>query len=125
GGYALRVYDRFQRIVRGKDGTWRLTHPEHAARHRLNAGIIVDAEMLDVRFRSGRSLGRVEEQFGASLKPGDTFRFAGLDLEVEALRDLEIVVRAAKRAGQIPSYMGARMPLTTHLADRVREMLAD
>ena len=125
GGYALKAYDRFRRIVRERDGTWRLIHPEHAARHRLNAGIIVDAEMLDVRFRSGRSLGRVEEQFGASLKPGDTFRFAGLDLEVEALRDLEIVVRAAKSAGQIPSYMGARMPLTTHLADRVREMLAD
>jgi ATP-dependent Lhr-like helicase len=35
--------------------------------------------------------------FGASLKPGDTFRFAGLDLEVEAMRDLELVVRAAKQ----------------------------
>ncbi|MCH7629769.1 MAG: ligase-associated DNA damage response DEXH box helicase [Proteobacteria bacterium] len=125
GGYALRAYDRFKRIVRARDGTWRLAHPEQAARHRLNAGIIVDAEMLEVRFRNGRALGKVEENFGASLKPGDTFRFAGLDLEVESLRDLEIVVRAAKRAGQIPSYMGARMPLTTHLADRVQALLAD
>ncbi|SFF74327.1 ATP-dependent helicase Lhr and Lhr-like helicase [Novosphingobium sp. CF614] len=129
GGYALRAYDRFHRIVREKNGEsgalWRLTHPEHAARHRLNAGIIVDAEMLDVRFRNGRSLGRVEEGFGASLKPGDTFRFAGLDLEVEALRDLELVVRAAKRSATIPSYMGQRMPISTHLADRVREMLSD
>ncbi|HEY0960458.1 MAG TPA: ligase-associated DNA damage response DEXH box helicase [Novosphingobium sp.] len=125
GGYALRAYDRFRRIVRERDGSWRLTHPEHAARHRLNAGIIVDAEMLDVRFRNGRSLGRVEEDFGASLKPGDTFRFAGMDLEVEALRDLELIVRAARRAATIPSYMGARMPLTTHLGDRVRAMLAD
>ena len=33
GGYALRAYDRFQRIVLGRDGLWRLTHPEHAARH--------------------------------------------------------------------------------------------
>lgn len=125
GGYALKAYDRFRRIVRTTGGTWRLSHPEMAARHRLNAGIIVDSEMLEVRFRNGRSLGRVEEQFGASLKPGDTFRFAGLDLEVEGLRDLEITVRAAKRSGQIPSYMGARMPLTTHLAERVRSMLVD
>ncbi|WP_260926410.1 ligase-associated DNA damage response DEXH box helicase [Novosphingobium sp. 9] len=130
GGYALRAYDRFRRIVRerggdGGEAVWRLTHPEHAARHRLNAGIIVDAEMLDVRFRNGRSLGKVEENFGASLKPGDTFRFAGLDLEVESLRDLELVVRAAKRSATIPSYMGARMPISTHLADRVRAMLAD
>ncbi len=125
GGYALRAYDRFQRIVRGRDGLWRLTHPDHAARFRLNAGIIMDAEMVDVAFRNGRSLGRVEEGFAASLKPGATFRFAGLDLEVEALRETMLVVRAAKRAGLIPSYMGARMPLTTHLAERVQALLAD
>ncbi|WP_421836571.1 ligase-associated DNA damage response DEXH box helicase [Novosphingobium sp.] len=125
GGYALRAYDRFQRIVRLKDGTWRLTHPQQAARHRLNAGIIVDSEMLEVRFRNGRSLGKVEETFGAGLKPGDTFRFAGLDLEVEGVRDLELIVRGAKSAGQIPSYNGARMPLTTHLSTRVQAMLAD
>ncbi len=125
GGYALKAYDRFQRIVRNRDGSWRLTHPELAARHRLNAGIILDAEMLDVRFGNGRSLGRVEEAFGASLSPGDTFRFAGLDLEVQSIRTSELVVRAAKRSGTIPSYMGARMPLTTHLATRVRAMLAD
>ena len=125
GGYALRAYDRFRRIVRDRDGKWRLTHPEHAYRHRLNAGIIVDAEMLDVRFRNGRSLGRVEEGFGATLKPGDTFRFAGMDLEVEALRDLELIVRAAKRSGTIPSYMGQRLAISTHLAGRVRALLAD
>ena len=125
GGYSLRAYDRFQRIVRLKDGTWRLTHPQQAARHRLNAGIIVDSEMLEVRFRNGRSLGKVEESFGAGLKPGDTFRFAGMDLEVEGVRDLELIVRGAKSAGQIPSYNGARMPLTTHLSTRVQAMLAD
>jgi ATP-dependent Lhr-like helicase len=125
GGYTLRAYDRFRRIVRETDGTWRLAHPEMAHRHRMNAGVIVDAEMLEVRFRNGRSLGRVEETFGASLKPGDTFRFAGMDLEVEMLRDLELVVRAAKKSATIPSYMGARMPLTTHLGERVRRLLAD
>jgi ATP-dependent helicase Lhr and Lhr-like helicase len=125
GGYALRSYDRFRRIVREPDGTWRLAHHENAARHRRNAGTIVDVEMLAVRFRNGRSLGRVEEQFGASLKPGDTFRFAGMDLELEAWRDGELVVRAARRSATIPSYLGQRMPLTTHLAERVREMLVD
>ena len=125
GGYALKAYDRFQRIVRGRDGLWRLTHPDHAARHRLNAGIIQDTEMIEVRFRNGRALGRVEEEFAASLSPGATFRFAGLDLEVEAMREVELVVRAARKTGQIPSYMGARMPLTTHLAERVQAMLAD
>ncbi|MCB5425274.1 ligase-associated DNA damage response DEXH box helicase [Altererythrobacter sp. CC-YST694] len=125
GGYALEAYDKFRRIVRDPSGTWRLTHPEHAQRHRMNAGIIVDAEMLDVRFRNGRSLGRVEEYFASTLSPGDTFTFAGMALEVEQLRDMELIVRAAKKAAAIPSYMGQRMPLTTHLAGRVQAMLAD
>jgi ATP-dependent Lhr-like helicase len=125
GGYALRAYDRFRRIVRQNDGQWRLTHPDLAARHRINAGIIVDSDMLEVRFRNGRSLGKVEEDFGAQLAPGDTFRFAGMDLEVEGLRDNAVIVHAARKSGQIPSYMGARLPLTTHLATRVQALMTD
>jgi ATP-dependent Lhr-like helicase len=125
GGYALRAYDKFKRIVRDEDGTWRLAHPEHAQRHRMNAGIIVDSEMIEIRFRNGRSLGKVEEQFAVSLRVGDTFRFAGMDLEVEAFRELDLVVRAAKRSATIPSYLGLRLPMTTHLANRVRELLVD
>ncbi|ANU06637.1 ligase-associated DNA damage response DEXH box helicase [Paraurantiacibacter namhicola] len=125
GGYALEAYDKFKRIVRDKQGVWRLTHPEHAARHRMNAGIIIDSEMLQVRFRNGRNLGKVEERFAASLSPGDTFSFSGMALEVEQIRDMELVVRAAKKSAAIPSYGGLRLPLTTHLADRVRAMLVD
>ena len=125
GGYALRAYERFRRITRDRAGTWRLAHPEQAQRHRLNAGIIVDSEMLEVRFGNGRSLGRVEERFAASLRPGDTFRFAGQTLQVERLRDMELVVRASARAAMIPSYSGLRLPLTTHLASRVQALLTD
>ena len=130
GGYALKAYEKFRRIVRDRDGVWRLTHPEQAQRHRMNAGIIIDSEMLDVRIhagrgRGGRSLGKVEERFAATLSPGDTFAFAGMSLEVVTLQDMEVVVTAAKTSAMIPSYGGARMPLTTHLAERVREMLVD
>jgi ATP-dependent Lhr-like helicase len=125
GGYALRAYDRFQRIVRDKSGVWRLAHPNQAQRHRMNAGIIVDSEMLTVRFKNGRSLGRVEERFAAQLSPGDTFFFAGMSLEVEGVKDMDVVVRAAKKSATIPSYGGLRLPLTTHLATRVQAMLAD
>lgn len=125
GGYALKAYDKFRRIVRDKAGNWRLTHPELAAKHRLNAGIIIDSEMLTVRFKNGRKLGRVEERFAAQLSPGDTFAFAGMTVEVEQLKDMDVVVRASAKAAMIPSYGGARMPLTTHLAERVRAMLDD
>lgn len=125
GGYALKAYDRFQRIVRDKSGVWRLAHPNQAQRHRMNAGIIVDSEMLTVRFKNGRSLGKVEERFAAQLSPGDTFFFAGVSLEVESLKDMDVVVRVAKKSATIPSYGGLRLPLTTHLATRVQAMLAD
>lgn len=125
GGYALRAYDKFKRITRTRDGVWRLTHPEQAARHRMNAGIIVDSEMLTVRFKNGRSLGKVEERFAAQLSAGDTFFFAGMSLEVESIKDMDVVVRAAKTSATIPSYGGQRLPLTTHLAFRVQEMLDD
>lgn len=130
GGYSLRAYDKFKRIVRDSDGVWRLTHPEQAQRHRMNAGIIIDSEMLEVRIssgrgRGGRSLGKIEERFAASLSPGDTFAFAGMSLEVLKTQDMEVLVKAAKSSAMIPSYGGQRLPLTTHLADRVRDMLVD
>lgn len=125
GGYALKAYDRFHRIVREDGGLWRLSHPDQAARHRMNAGIIVDSEMVEVRFKGGRrkSLGKVEERFAASLSVGDTFQFAGMSLQVEQMRDMELLVRASSKAALIPSYGGQRLPLTTHLAGRVQEML--
>ena len=125
GGYALRAYDKFKRIIRGKDGVWRLAHPNQAQRHRMNAGIIVDSEMLMVRFKNGRQLGKVEERFAAQLSTGDTFFFAGMSLEVESVKDMDVIVRAARKSATIPSYGGLRLPLTTHLASRVQAMLDD
>jgi ATP-dependent helicase Lhr and Lhr-like helicase len=125
GGYALKAYDRFRRLVREPDGKWRLANPKFAAQHRLNAGIIVEAPMLTVRFRNGRKLGTVEEGFAAAMAPGDTFMFAGMSLEVERLEGTDLLVRATARPARIPSYMGARIALTTNLARRVRTYIAD
>ncbi len=53
GGYALRTYDRFQRIVK-RDGVWRPRTKEMVQRHRMNVGAIIEDPMLDVRLVSGR-----------------------------------------------------------------------
>ncbi|UAK25192.1 ligase-associated DNA damage response DEXH box helicase [Sphingomonas nostoxanthinifaciens] len=124
GGYALKAYDRFRRLTRDPDGTWRVSHPRFVAQHRLNAGIIVEATMLNVRFRNGRSLGKVEEGFAATLRPGDTFFFAGLSVEVTGQEAEDLYVRATSRPARIPTYGGARMPISTNLADRVRRFFA-
>jgi ATP-dependent Lhr-like helicase len=125
GGYSLRAYDRFKRLTRDEDGTWRVSHPRFIQQHRMNAGIIVDAPLLDVRFRNGRRLGTVEEGFGSTLSPGDTFFFSGLVLEVEKIDGTDLVVRASKKSARIPTYMGIRMAMSTNLAGRVREFLHD
>ncbi|MCH3756064.1 hypothetical protein LZC13_10645, partial [Campylobacter coli] len=95
GGYSLKAYDRFKRLTEEADGTWRVSHPRFVQQHRLNAGIIVEATMLTVRFKNGRSLGKVEESFAATLTPGDTFFFAGLSCEVERIDTEDLVVRAS------------------------------
>jgi len=41
GGYALRTYDRFARIVRTRDGKWTVRNAQMAQRHRMNVGAIV------------------------------------------------------------------------------------
>ncbi len=125
GGYALRAYDRYKRIKRGEDGLWRVSHPRFVQQHRMNAGIIVDAPVLDVRFRNGRRLGTVEDVFASSLSVGDTFFFAGLSLEIERMTGTEIIVRATRKSARIPTYVGTRLAMTTHLANRVRRFLAD
>jgi ATP-dependent Lhr-like helicase len=125
GGYALKAYDRFRRLVPETDGIWRIAKPSVAQQHRLNAGVIVEQPLLTVRFRNGRKLGTVEEGFASALAPGDRFFFAGLALEVEQFKDTDIVVHASSKSAQAVTYGGQRMSMSTHLANRVRQMLAD
>jgi ATP-dependent helicase Lhr and Lhr-like helicase len=107
------------------DGLWHVTKPGFVAQHRLNAGIIVDAVTLDVRFKNGKRLGTVEEYFASTLSPGDTFFFSGMSLEVQKIELTDLIVRASSRPARIPKYGGTRMALSTNLADRVRGFLAD
>ncbi len=125
GGYALKAYDRFRRLVPEPGGVWRIAKPSVAQQHRLNAGVIVEQPLLTVRFRNGRRLGVVEEGFASTLAPGDHFYFSGLSLEVEQLKDTDIIVHASSKRARIVTYGGQRMSMSTHLANRVRQVLAD
>ena len=133
GGYALANYDRYAKLRRTKDGEYRLAHPRIAQAYRLNVGTIVEAPMLRVRLArkatgmlaGGRILGEVEEYFIEQLSPGDTFVFAGEVLRFEGLREMDAIVTRAHAADpKVPAYEGGKFPLSTYLADRVRQMLA-
>ena len=123
GGYSLRAYDRFRRLVRDGNG-YRLSHPRLALAHRLNAGTIVESPTLAVRFgRRGRALGRVEEWFGGQLRVGDSFLFAGQTLLVTGFDESDILVTVGRGHPRVPSYNGGKLPLTSNLAARVRGLL--
>lgn len=152
GGYALRTYDRFRRIVRFPDGVWRARNDEVRRQHRMNVGTIIESPMIGVRLvsfvgarvkpgepkraatqadgkklmRAGRKLGELEEYFIETLTPGDTFLFAGQVLRFEGVSDSDaLVTRSNDPDPAVPSYNGGKFPLTTFLAARVRAMLHD
>jgi ATP-dependent Lhr-like helicase len=133
GGYALRTYDRFRRIVQGLDGLWRVRNGEIAQRHRLNVGAIVEIPMLNIRLGSpkgrggGRKIGEMEESYIEALTPGDTFLFAGQVWRFEGVEGLDAFVTRAPPGSEprIPSWGGSKFALSTYLARRVRKMIAD
>ncbi len=125
GGYALKAYDRFRRLVPEAGGMWRITRPVVAQQHRMNAGVIVEQPLLTVRFKNGRKLGTIEEGYASTLTPGDHFFFSGLSLKVLQFKDSDVVVEASSQNARIVTYGGQRMSMSTHLANRVRHMLAD
>ncbi|WP_420391825.1 ligase-associated DNA damage response DEXH box helicase [Acuticoccus sp.] len=135
GGYALRAYERYAKIRVGRDGRWRITHPNVAKQYRLNVGSIVELASLPVRLvtrrngvlqKRGPVLGQLEEFFLTSLSPGDTFLFGGHVLRMEGVRDNEVhVTKTVQTDPQVPYYGGSKFPLTTYLASGVRAMLAD
>ena len=97
GGYALRVYDRFARIVRRSDGRWVARNAETILRHRLNVGAIVSPAMLSVRIAgrrgtAGRKIGEVEEGYLDVLEAGDTFVFAGQVWRLVAVTGMDVLV---------------------------------
>jgi ATP-dependent Lhr-like helicase len=128
GGYALAAYDRWRKLFRDSQGRVQVRSERVARQHRMNIGTIVEAPQIRVRLvgkrRSGPVLGEVEEYFVNTLRPGDTFMFAGRLLRFLRLHE-NVVECAEGGAGEpmVPAYEGGRLPLTANLADRVRELL--
>ena len=127
GGYALRTYDRWRRLMRNGDGQWLLRDQRLASLIRMNIGTIVDSEKLKVRYsksRGGRPLGEVEEYFAASLTPGDSFLIGGETVRFEAIRDLQVEVsRGRGRKPRIAVFSGTKFASSTLLCRRVLEIL--
>lgn len=123
GGYALQAYEQYKKLVTNGDGLYQLANPKMARQYRMNIGTIVESPMLRIKM-GNKNLGLIEEFFVSHLTPGDTFLFAGRVLRFDKLHDAIVLVsRASSERPKIPSYDGGKLPLSTHLSVRVRELL--
>ncbi|TDT75209.1 ATP-dependent Lhr-like helicase [Litoreibacter halocynthiae] len=126
GGYALRAYDRYQRIVE-RDRKWQLRDPRSAAQIRMNIGTIIDTEMLKVRLkgrRGGSALGEVEEAFASTLSQGDTFLIGGQIVRYEGLNEMTVeVTRRASDNPKVAVFSGTKFANTTQLSQRIMRLL--
>ena len=129
GGYALRAYDRWQRLRQNTEGLWELRDPRAAARIRMNLGTIQDTDTLKVRLRrraGGKPLGEIEEGFAATLTPGDTFLIGGEIVRYEGLKEMTVeVTRRADQQPKIATFMGTKFATSTQLSARILRMFAD
>lgn len=123
GGKTLGEYDEFARVY-NDNGVYKIINKKASMRHKLSIGTIVGDPSLSVKFLSGGHIGTIEESFISKLNTGDRFWFAGKNLEFVMIKDMTAYVRKSKRkSGLTPQWGGGRLPLSSMLADVIREKL--
>ncbi|MEG2731134.1 DEAD/DEAH box helicase, partial [Brevundimonas sp.] len=117
GGYVLKNYERYTRLIRGLDGLWRPWNPDIVRRHRMNVGAIVSAQTLNIRLQGrrglglGRKVGEAEETYFEQLSVGDSFLFAGEVWRFEGVTGTNAVVTPSRdKEPRVPSWGGSRIP---------------
>ncbi len=122
GGSSLYAYDEFHK-VEIEDGVYKVKSRRTAMQHRLSIGAIVSDLMMRVKFKGGKYLGSIEERFITRLEEGQSFWFSGRSLEVVTIKNNEVIVReSSNKKGQIPSWQGGRMPITSDYGKALRHM---
>lgn len=123
GGQALGAYPEYNKVVE-RDGLFVIRDRMAAMRHRMSIGTIVSESAMKVKFVRGKTVGTVEENFIARLRPGDVFTFAGRRLKFVRIRDMTAWVRKSEEpTSVVPHWSGARLALSPELAAAVRGKL--
>jgi ATP-dependent Lhr-like helicase len=124
GGEALQTYDEYRKVDIEEDGLYKVNRKGIAMRHRLQIGTIVSDAVLSVKYMTGGFIGSIEEWFISKLKPGDVFTFAGRNLELVRIKQMQVLVRKSKsKTSKVPSWMGGRLTLTSQMSELLREEL--
>jgi len=133
GGYALRAYPQWHRLIKRSNGLWGLRDPRAARGLRMNVGTIVQPEYMKVRMAragsrgpGGAMLGEIEEEFAATLRPGDSFLIGGQVVAFEGIRESVMQVSLSPgREPKIAVFSGTKLAMSTLLSHRVMAMLQD
>lgn len=126
GGKTLHSYEEFHKVILDEDGTYKVKSRRISMLHRMNIGAIVSEVNLKVKYFSGGYIGMIEEFFVSKLKPGESFILAGRILELVQIKDMTVLVRRSKAKKAVsPSWLGGRLPFTSHLSHYLRLKLSD
>ena len=128
GGDSLAAYPDYRRAIPNEHGAWHVPDAHLARRHRMSIGTIVSDSTMAVKFwskgASGKSLGSVEENFIARLKPGDYFLFGGRLLALVRVHEMTAFVsKATGKKAAVPRWNGGRLPLSSELANAMVERM--
>ncbi|WP_439152696.1 ligase-associated DNA damage response DEXH box helicase [Winogradskyella sp.] len=126
GGKTLNSYEEFHKVILDEDEKHKVKSRRISMLHRMNIGAIVSEVNLKVKYFSGGYIGMIEEFFVSKLKPGESFILAGRVLELVQIKDMTVLVRRSKAKKAVsPSWLGGRLPLTSHLSHYLRLKLSD
>lgn len=121
GGKALTAYPEYKKLQR-EGNHYSLNDRKLIQRHRLNIGTITSDAHIPIKMARGKSLGMVEENFIAGMKPGDAFLFGGKALELVQYRGMTAYVRPSKsKTIHSAVWQGSRLPFSAPLGHYLRK----
>lgn len=124
GGQSLENYDEYHKVEIEEDGKFKVNNRGIAMRHRLQIGTIVSDQVLRVKYLKGGFIGTIEEWFISKLQPGDVFTFAGRNLELVRIKQMQVLVRkSTSKTSKIPSWMGGRLSLSSQMSELLKAEL--
>ena len=122
GSQTLQAYDEYKKIEIEEDGKFKVNNRAVAMRHRLQIGTIVSDAVLAVKYLKGGYIGSIEEWFVSKLNVGDTFTFAGKNLELYQVKNMQVIVKKSnKKNSRFPSWAGGRMSFSAQMSELLRE----
>ncbi|MDX1761181.1 MAG: ligase-associated DNA damage response DEXH box helicase [Christiangramia sp.] len=122
GSQSLQAYDEYKKVEILEDGKFKINNRGVAMRHRLQIGTIVSDAMLSVKYMKGGYIGTIEEWFISKINPGDVFTFAGRNLELVRIKNMQVLVKkSSKKTSKVPSWMGGRMTFSAQMSELLRE----